>query len=235
MRRSVPVVLTLSVAVLTLSLAAAAASLAAAAASLAAAAAAAAQRPAPGGPGAAPTWAPADKHGFGTAAGLKTSRVWFTLGPSAMTEAYYPDLSTPSIRSTRVTPARLPRPKPGGDLQVHMPISVRARARSLLLTYLAGLLLFSSSAMVSRGRRRHRAAPAAVMGPMSHDRPHPRAGEALRNLALGVSGPAWRVHPLHAQALPDTSNTQGLADRTIAIFERNGSWLAPGATVVSTP
>jgi glucoamylase len=57
-----------------------------------------ARTPAPGAPGARATWLPADKHGFGTAA-ARGSTVWFTLRASAMTEAYYPDLSTPSVRS----------------------------------------------------------------------------------------------------------------------------------------
>jgi glucoamylase len=62
------------------------------------AAPAAARTAAPGAPGAAPTWLGSDKHGFGTAAG-RTSPVWFTLRQSSMSEAYYPDLSTPSVRS----------------------------------------------------------------------------------------------------------------------------------------
>ena len=66
---------------------------------LVAAAPAAAKTPAPGAPGAPATWLPADKHGFGTAAGRDTSDVWFTLRRSEMSEAYYPDLGTPSVRS----------------------------------------------------------------------------------------------------------------------------------------
>src|SRR5215213_683493 len=60
--------------------------------------AALAQAPAPGAPGAKHTWAPADKYGFGTATRLH-SNVWFTLRKAEMTEAYYPDLGTPSLRS----------------------------------------------------------------------------------------------------------------------------------------
>jgi glucoamylase len=63
-----------------------------------AAPAAARERQAPGAPGAAPTWLGSDKHGFGTAR-TRSSPVWFTLRGSAMSEAYYPDLSTPSLRS----------------------------------------------------------------------------------------------------------------------------------------
>jgi glucoamylase len=54
--------------------------------------------PAPGAPGTKHTWAPADKHGFGTAANAH-SNVWFTLRRAELTEAYYPDLGTPSLRS----------------------------------------------------------------------------------------------------------------------------------------
>jgi glucoamylase len=57
-----------------------------------------AKAPAPGAPGAKHTWAPADKHGFGTATRLR-SNVWFTLRSAELTEAYYPDLGTPSLRS----------------------------------------------------------------------------------------------------------------------------------------
>ncbi|MCU1679696.1 MAG: glucan 1,4-alpha-glucosidase [Amycolatopsis sp.] len=53
---------------------------------------------APGAPGAHPSWLPADKTGFGTAR-AKASNVWFTLQGGRMSEVYYPDLSTPSIRS----------------------------------------------------------------------------------------------------------------------------------------
>jgi len=67
---------------------------------LALAAPAAARQTAPGAPGSKPTLLPSDKHGFGTAAGRNAaSPIWFTLRQSSMSEAYYPDLSTPSIRS----------------------------------------------------------------------------------------------------------------------------------------
>src|SRR3954451_9755012 len=52
---------------------------------------------APGAPGDKHTWAPADKHGFGTARDLR-SHVWFTLRSAELTEVYYPDLSTPALR-----------------------------------------------------------------------------------------------------------------------------------------
>ena len=58
---------------------------------------AAAKAPAPGAPGALHKWAPADKHGFGTAHQL-ASKAWFTLRQGSLSEIYYPDLSTPSFR-----------------------------------------------------------------------------------------------------------------------------------------
>ena len=61
------------------------------------AAPAAAKRPAPGAPGDIHVWAPADKHGFGTAHQL-ASRAWFTLRQGSLSEIYYPDLSTPGFR-----------------------------------------------------------------------------------------------------------------------------------------
>jgi len=48
-------------------------------------------------PALASSWAPADKHGFGTARQLG-SPVWFTLRQASMSEIYYPDLDTPSFR-----------------------------------------------------------------------------------------------------------------------------------------
>jgi glucoamylase len=56
---------------------------------------------APGRPGAAAVWAPANKVGFGTARS-EESRVWFTLGSSGeLTEVFYPTLGTPSVRELR--------------------------------------------------------------------------------------------------------------------------------------
>jgi glucoamylase len=59
--------------------------------------AAQADRPAPGAPGARHTWAPADKHGFGTAHQLP-GNAYFTLRQASLTEIYFPDLSTPAFR-----------------------------------------------------------------------------------------------------------------------------------------
>src|SRR5512139_2700584 len=54
--------------------------------------------PAPGGPGRKADWTEADKTGFGTSR-TRGSNVWFTLHRGRMSEAYYPNLSTPSVRT----------------------------------------------------------------------------------------------------------------------------------------
>ena len=59
---------------------------------------AAAKPAAPGAPGARSTWTEADKSGFGTAR-ARRSNVWFTLQDGRVSEVFYPDLSTPSVRS----------------------------------------------------------------------------------------------------------------------------------------
>jgi len=56
----------------------------------------AAKPQAPGAPGAIHTWAPADKHGYGTS--HEGSPVAFTLRQAMLSEVYWPDLSTPSFR-----------------------------------------------------------------------------------------------------------------------------------------
>ena len=59
----------------------------------------------PDGPADAPHkkgWTEADKTGFGTARTRK-SRVWFTLQAGRVSEVFYPDLSTPSVRSLQLT------------------------------------------------------------------------------------------------------------------------------------
>jgi glucoamylase len=56
---------------------------------------------APGAPGGAAHWTPADKDGFGTAAGT-TSKVWDTLSDGELTEVYYPDLGTPAVRDLQL-------------------------------------------------------------------------------------------------------------------------------------
>ncbi|KAA1418206.1 glucoamylase [Mumia zhuanghuii] len=61
-------------------------------------AAGAPRAPAPDGPGLKSTWTEADKTGFGTARSRR-SNVWFTLQRGRVSEVFYPDLSTPSVRS----------------------------------------------------------------------------------------------------------------------------------------
>jgi glucoamylase len=52
---------------------------------------------APGAPGDRAIWTQADKDGFGTST-TTASKVWYTLNNGALTEVYYPDLGTPSVR-----------------------------------------------------------------------------------------------------------------------------------------
>jgi glucoamylase len=52
---------------------------------------------APGGPGNNAIWTPANKTGFGTST-TSASKVWHTLQDGKLTEVYYPDLGTPSVR-----------------------------------------------------------------------------------------------------------------------------------------
>jgi glucoamylase len=52
---------------------------------------------APGAPGEKALWTPADKDGFGTSTTTE-SKVWYTLNDGALTEVYYPDIGTPSVR-----------------------------------------------------------------------------------------------------------------------------------------
>jgi glucoamylase len=52
---------------------------------------------APGAPGQVANWTPGNKAGVETATS-PASKVWLTLGDGEMTEAYAPDLSTPSVR-----------------------------------------------------------------------------------------------------------------------------------------
>jgi glucoamylase len=53
---------------------------------------------APGGPGHKATWTEANKTGFGTSR-TRRSNVWFTLQRGRTSEVFYPNLSTPSVRS----------------------------------------------------------------------------------------------------------------------------------------
>jgi glucoamylase len=58
--------------------------------------------PAPGYPGAAATWSPGDKDGFGTAIGALDSTVWYTLNDGTLSEVYAPRIDTPSSRDTQL-------------------------------------------------------------------------------------------------------------------------------------
>jgi len=60
--------------------------------------AAASAQTAPGGPGATAVWTEADKDGYGTSVGT-ASKVWHTLDDGRLTEVFYPDLGTPSVRT----------------------------------------------------------------------------------------------------------------------------------------
>ena len=68
---------------------------------VAAAPASAATGTAPGAPGAVPDFTPANKDGFGTAT-TPQSKVWHTLSNGELTEVYYPDLGTPSVRDLQL-------------------------------------------------------------------------------------------------------------------------------------
>jgi glucoamylase len=58
--------------------------------------AAPAEAPKPADPAAA-VWTEADKDGFGTST-TPSSKVWYTIDDGALTEVYFPDLGTPSVR-----------------------------------------------------------------------------------------------------------------------------------------
>jgi len=60
-----------------------------------------AKQPGPGAPGAKHTWAPADKHGFGTAH-QRAGNAYFTLRSGSLSEVYFPDLSTPAFRGLQL-------------------------------------------------------------------------------------------------------------------------------------
>ena len=58
--------------------------------------------PAPDRAAKSPGWTEADKTGFGTARS-RQSKVWFTMQDGQVSEVFYPDLSTPSIRNLELT------------------------------------------------------------------------------------------------------------------------------------
>jgi glucoamylase len=77
------------------------AALLAAAVGVAVPAGAAAAPPAPGVPGAASTWSPGDKDGFGTAR-TRASKVWYTLNQGVLSEVFFPRIDTPATRDTQL-------------------------------------------------------------------------------------------------------------------------------------
>ncbi|MBW9208236.1 hypothetical protein KV100_01105 [Mumia sp. zg.B21] len=99
-------------------------------------AAAAPDGPAPGSPGAKSTWTEADKTGFGTAR-ARRSNVWFTLQRGRVGEVFYPDLSTPSVRSLElvVTDGRRFTDRESVDMR---PATTRPDARSLRFRQVGG-------------------------------------------------------------------------------------------------
>src|SRR3954468_4230147 len=81
-----------------------------------------AKPPAPGAPGAVHVWAPADKHGFGTAEQV-ASTAWFTLRQGSLSEIYYPDLTTPASRALQFAGSdagRSLQPETGDDAPRHI-------------------------------------------------------------------------------------------------------------------
>jgi glucoamylase len=57
---------------------------------------------APGYPGAAATWSPGDKDGFGTAVPALQSKVWYTLNSGTLSEIYHPRVDTTATRDTQL-------------------------------------------------------------------------------------------------------------------------------------
>src|SRR3954463_4429871 len=105
--------------------------------------------PAAAAPGARSTWAPADKHGFGTAREVG-SPVWFTLRQASLSEIYYPDLDTPSFRGLQfaVSDGRTVDRETVDDDPAHIePAAVRARVEPV-----PGSLTFKQITETSRWR-----------------------------------------------------------------------------------
>jgi len=71
----------------------------------------------PGVATAATDWTEADKDGYGTST-TTTSKVWHTLDDGRLTEVFYPDLGTPSVRTLEfVVCIDLAAPKPAQPLE----------------------------------------------------------------------------------------------------------------------
>src|SRR4051794_36909689 len=107
---------------------------------------------APGAPGGAHVWAPADKHGFGSARQVQ-SNAWFTLRAASLSEVYFPDLSTPSFRGLQfaVTDGRrfLDRETVDDDPAHVEPVAHGVRAH---VTAVSGSLMFRQTTRTSRWR-----------------------------------------------------------------------------------
>src|SRR3954468_19194184 len=96
----------------------------------------AAKPQAPGAPGAVHTWAPADKHGYGTSSRGTADPAAFTLRQATLTEVYWPDLSTPSFRGLQfavVDGRRVTRETVDDDARHIEPVApgVTARVRAI--------------------------------------------------------------------------------------------------------
>ncbi|MCA1656870.1 MAG: glucoamylase, partial [Actinobacteria bacterium] len=87
------------------------------------------------GPGAKTVWTEANKAGFGTAR-TRGSNVWFTLQRGRVSEVFYPDLSTPSVRNLElvVTDGRTFTDRVSRDMRLR---TSRPDARSLRFTQVA--------------------------------------------------------------------------------------------------
>ena len=93
------------------------------------------QAAAPDGPGTKTVWTEANKAGFGTAR-TRGSNVWFTLQRGRVSEVFYPDLSTPSVRNLElvVTDGRTFTDRASRDMRLR---TSRPDARSLRFTQVA--------------------------------------------------------------------------------------------------
>ena len=93
------------------------------------------QAAAPDGPGTKTVWTEANKAGFGTARS-RGSNVWFTLQRGRVSEVFYPDLSTPSVRNLElvVTDGRTFTDRASRDMRLR---TSRPDARSLRFTQVA--------------------------------------------------------------------------------------------------
>ncbi len=87
------------------------------------------------GPGAKTVWTEANKAGFGTAH-ARGSNVWFTLQRGRVSEVFYPDLSTPSLRNLElvVTDGRTFTNRASRDMRLR---TSRPDPRSLRFTQVA--------------------------------------------------------------------------------------------------